>query len=152
MKKLLITVLKTALTIGIFVSLFVEFGGGTVPVSRTDFADGAIFYRANPAMPGFIGRMKARITGAELPVAQISLEASAVCEAAIEGAPVFVRSTSGEIVKFRALHHCVDGTLAQVLPSEDAEDKVALAATTGETVWEGRQAAEACHRYLLPKK
>jgi uncharacterized membrane protein YbhN (UPF0104 family) len=142
MKKLLITVLKTALTIGIFVSLFVEFGGGTVPVSRTDFADGAIFYRANPAMPGFVGRMKARITGAELPVAQISLEASAVCEAAIEGAPVFVRSTSGEIVKFRALHHCVDGKLAQVLPSEAAEEKVALAAATGETVWVEKQGVQ----------
>ena len=142
MKKLLITVLKTALTIGIFVSLFVEFGGGTVPVSRTDFADGAIFYRANPAMPGFVGRLKARITGAELPVAQISLEASAVCEAAIEGVPVFVRSTSGEIVKFRALHHCVDGQLAQVLPSEDAEERVALAAATGETVWVEKQGVQ----------
>jgi uncharacterized membrane protein YbhN (UPF0104 family) len=142
MKKLLVTALKTVLTVGIFVSLFVEFGGGTVPVSRTDFADGAIFYRANPAMPGFVGRMKARITGAELPVAQISLDASAVCEAAIEGVPVFVRSTSGEIVKFRALHHCVDGKLAQVLPSEAAEEKVALAAATGETVWVEKQGVQ----------
>jgi len=86
--------------------------------------------------------MKARITGAELPVAQISLEASAVCEAAIEGVPVFVRSTSGEIVKFRALHHCVDGKLAQVLPSEDAEEKLALAAATGETVWVEKQGVQ----------
>jgi uncharacterized membrane protein YbhN (UPF0104 family) len=142
MKKLLITVLKTALTIGIFVSLFVEFGGGTVPVSRAEFADGAIFYRANPATPGFVGRLKARVTGAELPVAQIPLEASAVCEAAIEGIPVFVRSTSGEIVKFRALHHCVDGRLAQVLPTEDAEEKVALDAATGETIWVEKQGVQ----------
>ena len=142
MKKLLITVLKTALTIGIFVSLFVEFGGGTVPVSRADFADGAIFYRANPATPGFVGRLKARVTGAELPVAQIPLEASAVCEAAVEGIPVFVRSTSGEIVKFRALHHCVDGRLAQVLPTEDAEEKVALDTATGEAVWVEKQGVQ----------
>ena len=142
MKKLLITILKTALTIGIFVSLFVEFGGGTVPVSREDFAGGAIFYRANPAMPGFVGRMKARVTGTELPAAQIPLAASAVCETAIEGVPVFVRSTSGEIIKFRALHHCVDGALAQVLPSQDAETKVALSAATGETVWVEKQGVQ----------
>ena len=54
MKKALITIVKTLLTIGIFVSLFVEFGGGTVPVSRTEFAAGTIFYRANPAMPGLL--------------------------------------------------------------------------------------------------
>ena len=142
MKKLLITVLKTALTIGIFVSLFVEFGGGTVPVSRKDFAEGSIFYRANPAMPGFVGRMKARVAGAELPAAQIPIEASAVCEAAIEAVPLFVRSTTGEIVKFRALHHCVEGKLAQVLPSQDAEAKISLAAATGETVWVEKQGVQ----------
>jgi uncharacterized membrane protein YbhN (UPF0104 family) len=142
MKKLLITVLKTALTIGIFVSLFVEFGGGTVPVSRAEFAEGTIFYRANPAVPGFVGRLKARASGTELPVAQIPLEAGAVCEAAIEGVPVFVRSTSGEIVKFRALHHCVDGRLAQVLPSQDAEEKISLVAASGEIVWVEKQGVQ----------
>ena len=43
MKKAIITVLKTLLTIGIFVSLFYEFGGGIVPVSRQGFADGTIY-------------------------------------------------------------------------------------------------------------
>ena len=52
MKKMLVTVVKTLVTVGIFVSLFVEFGGGTVAVSRSGFADGSIFYRANPATAG----------------------------------------------------------------------------------------------------
>ena len=51
-KKTLVTVVKTLVTIGIFVSLFVEFGGGTVQVSRAGFADGSIFYRPNPGDPG----------------------------------------------------------------------------------------------------
>jgi len=139
MKKLLITVLKTALTIGIFVSLFVEFGGGTVAVSRKDLADGTIFYQANPAVPGFVGRTKARITGAELPAAQIPLAASEVCKTAIEGVPVFVRSAGGKLVKIRALHHCVDGQLAQVMISGGAEEKVALSDASGETVWLEKQ-------------
>jgi len=142
MKKLLITVLKTALTIGIFVSLFVEFGGGTVAVSRRDLSEGSIFYRNNPAMPGFVGRVKARLTGADLPPAQVPLEGSAVCETAIEGVPVFVRSTSGKIVKIRALHHCEDGKFAEVLPSEDAEKKVDLSAATSGTVWLEKQGVQ----------
>ena len=66
LKKMLITVVKTLVTVGIFVSLFVEFGGGTVAVSRTGFADGSILYRANPAMPGVVGKLKAKLTGATL--------------------------------------------------------------------------------------
>src|SRR5689334_4997054 len=94
MKKAIITVLKTILTIGIFVSLFWEFGGGTAPVSRTGFADGSIFYQANPAMPGFVGRMKAKFSGAALPEAQIPLAGADVCLHAVEGAPVFVKTES----------------------------------------------------------
>ena len=142
MKKALITVIKTLLTIGIFVSLFVEFGGGTVPVSREGFASGAIFYKANPAVPGFVGRMKARLTGAALPVAQISIPGDQVCEAALEGVPVFVLTSTGEIAKFRAMHHCVDGKLSQVLPSADAKTKESLAAATGETVWLEKQGVQ----------
>jgi uncharacterized membrane protein YbhN (UPF0104 family) len=142
MKKALITVVKTLLTIGIFVSLFVEFGGGTVPVSRTAFADGSIFYTTNPAMPGFVGRMKARLTGGTLPEAHVPLAGDRVCEVALEGGTVFVRTEPGEIVKLRAAHHCVDGRLAQVLPSADAEQKVALASATGPTVWVEKQGVQ----------
>lgn len=142
MKKAIITVLKTLLTIGIFVSLFWEFGAGTVAVSRSGFAEGTIFSQANPEMPGFVGRMKAKVSGAELPPAEIPLAGADVCEAAVEGATVFVRTEAGETVKLRALHHCQDGVLARVLPSADAEEMVPLAGQTASTVWVEKQGVQ----------
>lgn len=142
LKKALITVVKTIVTIGIFVSLFVEFGGGVVPVSRQGFADGSIFYRSNPAMPGFVGRMKAKVTGATLPDPYEPLAADKVCTLALEGLPVFIRTESGEIVKFRALHHCAEGKLDQVLAGPEKDDKIALADATGATVWVEKQGTQ----------
>jgi uncharacterized membrane protein YbhN (UPF0104 family) len=135
LKKVLITVVKTLVTVAIFVSLFVEFGGGAVSVSRQGFSDGSIFYRANPAMPGFVGRTKARLTGATLPDAHVPLAGEQVCKHALEGETVFVRTAQGEIVRFRALHHCVDGRLSQVIAGTSASDpKMPLAQATGDTV------------------
>jgi uncharacterized membrane protein YbhN (UPF0104 family) len=142
MKKVLITVFKTLLTIGIFVSLFAEFGGGTVAVSRTGFTDGTIFYRANPAMPGLVGRMKARLRGTALPTPQVPVPGGEVCTLAVEGIPVFVRTEAGDIVRVRAAHHCVDGKLAQVLPQADADHEVPLAQTTGTIVWLEKQGVQ----------
>src|SRR5690349_16585325 len=121
MKKAIITVLKTLLTIGIFVSLFWEFGAGTVEVPRAGLADGTIFYQPNPAMPGFVGRMKARFSGGQLPEAQIPLEGSKVCDYAMRGEAVFVKTTGGEIVRMRAPHHCHEGKLDRVLASADTK-------------------------------
>jgi len=142
MKKAIITVLKTLLTIGIFVSLFWEFGAGTAAVSRTGFADGTIFYRANPALPGFVGRMKAKLTGAALPAAQIPVPGAEVCTVAMEGGLVFVRTEGGEIVKMRALHHCEHGVLDRVLAAPEAETKVALASVSASTVWIEKQGVQ----------
>jgi uncharacterized membrane protein YbhN (UPF0104 family) len=142
MKKALITVVKTLLTIGIFVSLFVEFGGGEVAVSRTGFADGTIFAQANPAMPGFVGRLKTRLTGGTLPAPHVPVAGDQVCTLAMEGLPVFVRTEAGETVKFRALHHCVDGRLTQVLADPDSTEKVPLASQTGATVWVEKQGVQ----------
>ncbi|MBI5503198.1 MAG: flippase-like domain-containing protein [Deltaproteobacteria bacterium] len=142
MKKALITVVKTLLTIGIFVSLFAEFGGGTVAVSRSGFADGTIFYKANPAMPGLVGRMKARLSGSTLPDPHVALAGDDVCTLAIKGETVFVRTEAGEIVKLRATHNCVDGKLAQVLAGADDDRKVPLAETSGTTVWVEKQGVQ----------
>lgn len=142
LKKVVITVVKTLITVAIFVSLFVEFGGGIVPVSRTGFADGSIFYHANPAMPGLLGRWKARLTGATLPDPYEPLAGDKVCIVALEGGQVFVKTTDGEIVKIRALHHCADGKPAQVLASADAEQKIPLAEATGPTVWVEKQGVQ----------
>jgi uncharacterized membrane protein YbhN (UPF0104 family) len=142
LKKVLVTVVKTLITVGIFVSLFAEFGGGKVPVSRQGFADGVIFYRANPATPGFVGRLRARLSGASLPEPYIALPGDQVCLLATQGGQVFVRTESGEIVKMRALHHCVDGRLAQVLAGPDDERKVPLASIAGTTVWVEKQGVQ----------
>jgi len=138
-KKVLVTAVKTLVTVAIFVSLFVEFGGGTVAVSRTGFVDGAIFYRANPAMPGVLGRWKARLTGAPLPEPYLALPGGEVCALALEGGQAFVRTEDGAIVKLRALHHCVDGRLAQVLAGPDESRQVPVAEATGATVWVEQQ-------------
>ncbi|HWP65173.1 MAG TPA: lysylphosphatidylglycerol synthase transmembrane domain-containing protein [Candidatus Limnocylindria bacterium] len=142
LKKVLVTVLKTLLTVGIFVSLFVEFGGGTVSVSRSGFAEGTIFYRANPAMPGLVGRLRTRLTGGTLPPPHVAIDGAEVCTLALEGLPVFVRTEDGSIVKFRALHHCVDGRLAEVLAGPDGKRRVPLAQTTGQTVWVEKQGTQ----------
>ena len=142
MKKTLITVLKTLLTIGIFVSLFWEFGAGTVAVSRTGVADGTVFYQANPAMPGLVGRMKARLLGTPLPDPHVPLPGDRVCDVAMQGAPVFVRSESGEFVKIRALHHCQNGKVARVLTAPDKNAAAALSSVTANTVWLEKQGAQ----------
>jgi hypothetical protein len=141
-KKTLVTLVKTLVTIGIFVSLFVEFGGGVVAVSRSGFADGSIFYAANPAMPGLLGRLKARLTGTALPEPYVPLAGDRVCVLALEGSQVFVRTDGGEIVKLRALHHCVDGRLAQVLADPDEERMFPLAEVTATSVWVQKQGVQ----------
>jgi hypothetical protein len=142
MKKALVTVLKTLLTVGIFVSLFWEFGGGTVAVSRAGVADGTIFYQANPAMPGFVGRMKTRFTGGTLPDPHVPLPGGHVCDVAMQGAAVFVRSEGGEIAKIRALHHCEHGALTRVLTAPDKDAKAPLASVTASTVWLEKQGVQ----------
>jgi len=142
LKKALITVTKTLVTVAIFVSLFVEFGGGRVAVSRDGFANGSVFYRANPATPGFVGRLKMRLTGASLPEPYLPLAGDQVCTVALEGGQVFIRAENGGIVRFRALHHCVDGRVALVLAGPDDERKVPIGATTGGTVWVEKQGVQ----------
>jgi arylsulfatase A-like enzyme len=139
MKKLLVTVLKTLLTIGIFVSLFVEFGGGKLAVSRPGFAEGTIFYRANPALPGLLGRLEARLGGATLPDRYLPLPGDQVCALALKGDSVFVRAESGEIAKLRATHHCVEGRLARVLAGPESDEMVPLASQTGASVFVEKQ-------------
>lgn len=139
LKKMLVTAVKTLVTVGIFVSLFVEFGGGTVAVSRTGFADGSILYRPNPASPGFVGKLKAKLSGAALPDPYVPVSSEYACTLALEGGQVFVKTAAGDVVKLRALHHCVDGKLGQVLAGPDDHRKVPLASATGETVWVEKQ-------------
>lgn len=132
---------KGSVTVGIFVLLFAEFGGGKVEVDRQGLLDGSVLYQPNPAMPGFIGRAKARLTGATLPEATVPVSADQVCDVAIHE-PVYVKTTAGEIVKFKGLKHCVDGKLTRVLPGGDSEELVGLDSTATKTVWLVKQGSQ----------
>src|SRR6185369_12912783 len=105
MKGLASFLLKFGVTVAIFVGIFLEFGGGWVPVDSAAFrpiysgsANGPVassgmippqaFEVANPAYPGVVGRLRARITGATLPPPRIPSSAERVCIAAAEQ-PVF---------------------------------------------------------------
>ena len=142
LKRTLVTVVKTLVTVGIFVSLFVEFGGGAVAVARSGCQDGSILYRANPEMPGFVGKMKARLAGKTLPEPYVPVSSEYACTLALEGGQVMVRTAAGDVVKLRALHHCVDGKLGQVLAGEHDKSRVPLASATGDTVWVEKQGVQ----------
>src|SRR6185295_18442326 len=80
--------------------------------------------------------------GKTLPEPYVPLAGDRVCIVALEGGQVFVRTASGDVVRFRALHHCVDGKLAQVLAGADDKTKVPLASATGPTVWVEKQGVQ----------
>jgi len=133
-KKAVVSFLKIAVTVAIFVSLFAEFGGGPDKFPRSGIADGSAFFVANPAMPGAVGKLKARLSGTPLPEATVPLHGVDVCTAAIEG-PVFARNVDGALVKIKALRHCEDGQFTKVLAGDDSEAFVDLASSTGDVVW-----------------
>lgn len=124
---------KALATLAIFVAIFAEFGGGPVPVSKAALTDGSALFQANPDSPGFIGKLKAKVTGATLPDPYKPLAFDAVCKTASENT-VFVKTTAGQVVKLKALRHCTNDVFTQVLPSPTA-DQVALASTTDDTVY-----------------
>ena len=66
MKTALTFTLKLAVTLGIFVLIFIEFGGGFVPVDTGTLRAPGAFEVANPAYPGIVGRLRARFTGAAM--------------------------------------------------------------------------------------
>jgi hypothetical protein len=127
------TLLKAVLTIGIFVLIFAEFGGGRVQVSRADLVAGTVWQAPNPEMPGLVGKLKAKLKGTPLPEPLVSLAADKVCRAAAEGA-VYARTNVGAIVKIKALRHCDKDKIATVYTSPNSE-AVPLERSTGDSVW-----------------
>lgn len=124
---------KALATLAIFVAIFAEFGGGPVPVSKAALQDGSALFQANPDMPGFIGKAKAKLTGTQLPVATVPLSFDRLCKVGSEST-VFVKTTAGDVVKLKALRHCVDDVFTHVLPSPTS-DAVPLASTPSDTVY-----------------
>lgn len=134
LKKTVVSLLKIAVTVAIFVSLFAEFGGGPERFPIAGLADGTAFQVPNPAMPGAIGKVRARLSGTPLPEPTVPLAGVDVCTAAVEG-PVLARTVDGDLVKIKALRHCDEGRFTKVLASGDSEDLADLAAQTGDAVW-----------------
>ena len=95
-------VVKTVLTLAIFVGIFAEFGGGPVEVDRAALVEGTLWQQPNPAMPGMVGRLKAKITGATLPEARVPLAADQVCKAAAGGTVFGQSPTRRSASLFRA--------------------------------------------------
>jgi glycosyltransferase 2 family protein len=100
--------LKFGVTVGIFVAIFLEFGGGYQPVRTTALREPGAFEAANPAFPGIVGRLRARLAGRPLPPARIPVTIDQVCVAAAER-PVFVRLSDGAMRRFKPLRHCGEG-------------------------------------------
>lgn len=127
-KSILKGVLKLVITVAIFVGIFAEFGGGPVPVSAEAVRAGNIFYKANPAMPSIVGKLKARLGGKALPEPLIAVSPNEVCRAGAEG-PVYVMS-SGRPVRFKALCHCENDKLT-IAYTEDGKTSLDLSSATG---------------------
>src|SRR5215813_11115426 len=113
MKNFLGFVLKLGVTLGIFVLIFLEFGGGYVAVDTAALRAPDAFEVANPAYPGIVGRLRARITGAPLPPPRLPVSPEQVCIAAAERA-VFVRTAEGDYRRFKPGRHCGEGGLTSV--------------------------------------
>src|SRR5439155_1744528 len=113
MKQTLALLLKFAVTLGIFVAIFIEYGGGYVPVRTADLAVPGTFEATNPDFPGLVGRLRARLHGAPLPPPRVPVSLADVCLAAAERA-VFVRTTDGSTRRFKPLRHCGEGGLVTV--------------------------------------
>ena len=133
MKQTLAFLLKFAVTLGIFVAIFLEFGGGYAPVRTAELTAPGTFEAANPDYPGLVGRLRARVRGTPLPSPRVPLSLHDVCLAAAER-PVFVRTADGSTRRFKPLRHCGEGGLVTVFaPAADGSFiPVPLAEAPGE--------------------
>lgn len=121
MKKALSLLVKLAVTLGIFVGIFLEFGGGYAPVKTSALREPGAIEVSNPAYPGIVTRVKAKISGATLPPARIPATLEDACTNAAEGS-VFVRDAAGEMRRIKTLRHCGDKALTTLYaPAGDGE-------------------------------
>lgn len=127
MKGVIKNVLKAGVTIGIFVGLFAEFGGGPVEVSRAAVQDGTVFYTTSPDMPGIVGKLNAKVTGAKLPdpvplaPTQGKSTGDQACLNAATATPVFIKSPDGAFKALKTLRHCEDDHFTKAASSASAD-------------------------------
>jgi uncharacterized membrane protein YbhN (UPF0104 family) len=121
MKKAFSLLLKLVVTLGIFAGIFLEFGGGYMPVRTASLREPGAIEVSNPAYPGIVGRMKAKLSGRELPPPRIPATLEDACRHAAEGA-VFVKNAQGTMTRVKTLRHCGEAALTQLyVPAEDGE-------------------------------
>lgn len=126
MKKALSLLIKLAVTLGIFVGIFLEFGGGYAPVKTSALALPGAIEVSNPAYPGIAARTKAKFSGADLPPPRIGATLDDACANASEGA-VFVRDAAGVMTRIKTLRQCGDKALTQIyVPGQATEQPGAL--------------------------
>jgi hypothetical protein len=113
MRRTLSLLLKFGVTVGIFVAIFLEFGGGYRPLETAALETPGTFAVANPAYPGLVGRFRARLRGTELPPPTLSVPMGEVCRRVGERT-VFVRLRDGTMRRFKPLRHCSEDRLATV--------------------------------------
>jgi len=113
MKSFASFVVKLAVTVGIFVAIFLEFGGGYRPVDATALREPGAFAESNPAYPGVVGRLRARLAGRELPPPLLPVGLDTVCRDAAERR-LFVRTLEGGYRQFKPLRHCGEHGLERV--------------------------------------
>ena len=120
MKRTLSLLVKLAVTLGIFLGIFLEFGGGYAPVDTATLSAPGAFEASNPAYPGIVGRMKARLRGTPLPPPRVPVSLEQVCVVASERS-VFVRTADGTVRRFKPIRHCGQGgltTLYRLAPDD----------------------------------
>jgi len=113
MKGTLALLAKFGVTLGIFAGIFLEFGGGYHAARTARLGEPGAFEAANPAFPGALGRLRARLGGAPLPPPRLAVALDKVCGEAVERA-VFVRLDDGTVRRFKPLHHCGEAGLTTV--------------------------------------
>lgn len=118
MKRLFGLFLKLAVTVGIFVAIFLEFGGGYARVDTTSLSAPDAFGVGNPAYPGIVGRLRAKVAGRELPPPIVPIARDQVCTAASERT-VFVRvlddaGRAATYRRFKPIRHCHEGGFTTV--------------------------------------
>ena len=113
MKAALSFVFKLGVTVAIFIAIFLEFPRGYRPVRTATLREPEAFEAANPAFPGIVGQLRARLAGTPLPPARVPVSIDEVCLAAAER-DVFVRLANGTMQRFKALRHCRAGSLTTV--------------------------------------
>jgi uncharacterized membrane protein YbhN (UPF0104 family) len=126
-------VVKLVLTFAIFIGIFAEFGGGRVAVSREGLENGSIWLQANPAMPGLVGRVKAKVSGKALPEPYAPLAVTDVCRVGATGA-VFAKDQQGQVFKVKALRHCAGEELKTAYAGPEGEQQ-AIDTIQGSSVW-----------------